>query len=231
MNFKGFVETSFVDWDGNVSSVVFTPGCNFRCPFCFNKDLVLDPDSIEDIPEEFIIEYIEKHRDFIDGLCITGGEPTMMTELPDFCKRLKEKGFGVKLDTNGANTEVLKSLIDQKLVDYIAMDLKGPWDKYSEFAGVAIDVEKIKESVQIIMNSGIGYEFRTTIIPGMHTKEVFEKTVLQVKSAKKYCIQKFRPANCIDPAFNNIKAQSQEEFEEFAGIARKHVEVVKVRGK
>jgi len=231
MNFKGFIETSFVDWDSKICSVIFTPGCNFRCPFCFNQELVLDPDSLDNVPEQMIFDFLEKQKDFIDGICITGGEPTILSNLPDFCKRVKEKGFLVKLDTNGTNPNVLKELIDKKIVDYMAMDLKCPWNDYPKFVGVAIDAEKIKESTQLLMNSGIDYEFRTTVVPSLHTKEVFEKTVSQIKGAKKYCIQKFQPGHCIDPVFDKEKKQSDEEMEEFAVISRKYVKKVKIRGK
>jgi len=231
MNFKGFLETSFVDWDGKICSVVFTPGCNFRCPFCFNHELVLKSETLEDVSEQAILDFLEKNRDFIDGICITGGEPTILRELPDFCKRVKETDFLVKLDTNGTNPKVLKELIDNKLVDYVAMDLKGQWMDYQKFVNVATDAEKIKENAQLLMNSGIDYEFRTTIVPSLHTKNVFEKIVSQVKGAKKYCLQKFQPGHCLDSAFDKEKKQSDEEMEEFAGIARKYVETVKIRGK
>jgi pyruvate formate lyase activating enzyme len=231
MKFKGFAETSFVDWDGKVSSVVFTPGCNFRCPFCFNKDLVLKPETLEDVPEEFIFDFLEKQKDFIDGVSITGGEPTMMVELPGFCEKLKEKGFLVKLDTNGSNFEILKDLIEKKLIDFVAMDIKGPWDIYSNFTGVTKDVESIKKSAEFLMSSGIDYEFRTTVIPSLHSLEVFEKMVTQIKGAKKYCIQKFRPGMCIDPSFNSEKAQTDEEIQPYVEIAKKYVDKVKFRGK
>lgn len=231
MILKGFIETSFVDWDGKVCSLVFTSGCNFKCPFCFNQALVLEPDALEDVPEQVVIDFMEKHKDFIDGVCITGGEPTIMPELAGFCERVKEKGFLIKLDTNGSNPEVLQELIDKKLIDYIAMDIKGPWEKYSNFIGTEHNIEKIKKSAGILLNSGIDYEFRTTIVPSFHTKQVFEKTVSQVKGAKKYCLQKFQPGMCLEPAYNEEKKQSDEEMEEFAKIARKYVETVKVRGK
>jgi|TARA_Y100000034_G_scaffold27744_1_gene33328 pyruvate formate lyase activating enzyme len=230
MKLKGLVETSFVDWDGKICSVVFTPGCNFKCPFCFNGALVLDPDSVDNVPEQALFDLLEKHKDFLDGVCITGGEPTLSPDLADFCKKIKDKGFLVKLDTNGATPEILKSLIENKLLDFIAMDVKGPWENYSDFAGVPIDGEKIKESVRLIMDSGLDYEFRTTLVPSLHTPDVFEKLVSQIKGAKKYCVQKFRPGFCIDKSLNTDQKQTDEEMNVFAETARKYIDNVKVRG-
>jgi pyruvate formate lyase activating enzyme len=230
MKLKGFVETSFVDWDGKLCCVVFTPGCNFKCPFCFNQALVLKPDTLDDMPEQVVFDLLEKHKDFLDGVCITGGEPTLAPGLEAFCRKLKDKGFLVKLDTNGANPEVLKELFKNKLLDFVAMDVKGPWESYSDFAGVPIDGEKLKESARVIMDSGIDYEFRTTLVPSMHSKEVFEKTVAQIQGAKKYCIQKFRPGFCIDKSLNTDKKQTDEEMKVFAEIARKYIDNIKIRG-
>ncbi|MDP7282284.1 MAG: anaerobic ribonucleoside-triphosphate reductase activating protein, partial [Candidatus Undinarchaeales archaeon] len=175
--------------------------------------------------------FIEKHNDFIDGVCITGGEPTLSSGLVDFCQKLKGKDFLVKLDTNGTNPEVLKTLIDSKLVDFVAMDIKGPWENYGDFIGVPFNAEQLKESVKLIMDSGIDYEFRTTIVPELHTLEVFEKLVAQVSGAKKFCIQKFRSGMCLDPKFNEKKPQTDDEMKPFVEIAEKHATVVKMRGK
>jgi pyruvate formate lyase activating enzyme len=231
MNFKGFVETSFVDWDGQISAVVFTPGCNFKCPFCFNTELVLNSEKLEDISEEIIFKTLDKNKDFIDGISVTGGEPTMMPGLGDFCEKAKKKGYLIKLDTNGTNPTVLKDLVNRKLIDFVAMDIKGPWDSYSKFSGVTQDIEQIKESVNFLLSNVVDYEFRTTVIPGLHSKEVFEKTISQVKGAKKCCLQKFRSGMCLDPKFNEKKPQTDEEMKPFVEIAEKYVEVVKMRGK
>ncbi|MFV2041199.1 MAG: anaerobic ribonucleoside-triphosphate reductase activating protein, partial [Candidatus Hydrothermarchaeales archaeon] len=137
MNIRGFVDTSFVDWDKKVSCVVFTAGCNLRCSYCYNFGLVLHPEEFDEIHEDFILNFLSENSDFLDGVCITGGEPTLQPDLADFIKKVREFGLGIKLDTNGTNPELLQQLIDKELVDYIAMDVKAPLDseQYSKLAG------------------------------------------------------------------------------------------------
>jgi len=231
MKIKGFVETSMVDWDGKISAVVFTPGCNFRCPFCQNRELVLNPDNFEDIPEKHIFSYLEEHKDFVDGVCITGGEPTLQPDLGEFCRKLHDAGVLAKLDTNGASPEVLQKLVDEKLVDYVSLDIKGPFGNYKKFVGVDFEVEKVKQSVQILLDSTIDYEFRTTVVPTLHTEKTIEKTAEQIKGAKLYVLQKFRPVHCLDEKFNSLKTQTDEKMEKLAGVARKQLRNVKWRGK
>ena len=223
MQVKGFIETSFIDWDGRISSVVFTPGCNFRCPFCHNAELVLRPEEHEDYPRDAIFGFLREHNDFIDGVVITGGEPILQPDLKDFCKEIKTLGIGVKLDTNGTDPTLLKELIGEKLVDYVAMDYKAPIDEYRKAVGVETDTKKITESISILMNSGIDYEFRTTVVSGIHTKEDVEKISRELKGAKLLVLQKFFPGHCLDPSLNSLKPQSDEEMEELKQIAEKNV--------
>ena len=166
MDVKGFIDLSFVDWDSKVSSVIFLPKCNFRCPFCHNVNLVLNPEKIETIPFEYIEDQLNKQKGWTDGVCITGGEPTIHSSLPELCSKIKKMGFLVKLDTNGTNPTLLNELQNRKLVDYVAMDIKAPLtaENYSQATGVNSEklLEKVKESINLLMESIIDYEFRTT---------------------------------------------------------------------
>lgn len=234
MNIRGFIDTSFVDWDKKVSCVVFTGGCNLRCGFCHNFGLVFHPEKFEEIPEDFIFEYLREHSDFIDGICITGGEPTVQDDLADFCRKVKTLGIAIKLDTNGTNPQLLKQLIDRRLVDYLAMDVKAPLEEksYSRLAGVAFNgsLADIKKTIDLMINSGIDHEFRTTVVPGIHTKEDIEDISKSITGAKRYYLQKFQPHTRFED-LNKNKTQSDEEMEELVKVARRHVKNVEWRGK
>jgi pyruvate formate lyase activating enzyme len=234
MNIRGFVDTSFVDWDKKVSSVVFTGECNMRCTFCYNFGLVLHPNKFEVIPEKLILDYLEENSDFIDGLCITGGEPTVQRDLRAFCEKVKSFGLDVKLDTNGTNPQLLGQLLDQGLIDYVAMDVKAPLNpvRYSELAGVNLNggMADIKKSIKLLMNSGVDYEFRTTVVPGVHTQEDIEGISQSIAGSQRYYLQKFKPNTRFDE-LNKSHTQSDEEMELLAQTARKHVKEVEWRGK
>jgi len=231
---KGFIDLSFVDWDGHVVSVIWTPGCNFRCPFCFNRTLVLNPDSLPSVSEEYVIDFLEKNRRFLDGLCITGGEPTLQPDLDEFCSKVKMLGLKVKLDSNGSNPEILRRLISNGLVDFIALDIKAPLDleSYKKSTGVQFEnvVEKVVESINLLMSSNIDYEFRTTIVPSLHGEVDVEHICKAIRGAKKYVLQAYNPRDPIDPAFKEVKPPSQSFMLQLAGIASKYVEKVFVRG-
>ncbi|MEJ2241531.1 MAG: anaerobic ribonucleoside-triphosphate reductase activating protein [Candidatus Bathyarchaeota archaeon] len=179
MDIKGFIEASFVDWNGKICSVLFLSGCNFRCPFCHNVNLVLEPEKLDAIPLEYLKEKLKEQKEWIDGICITGGEPTINKDLVKLCSTLKNMGFLIKLDTNGTNPVILKELIDKKLVNYVAMDIKAPLNEknYSEATGVKIEknLNKINQSIELLKKSNIDYEFRTTVVPTLHTEEEMEK--------------------------------------------------------
>ncbi len=234
MKIRGFIDTSFVDWDGKVSSVVFTEGCNLRCTFCYNFGLVLHPEKFDPIPATHILHYLSENSDFLDGVCITGGEPTLQKDLSAFCKKIQSLGLKVKLDTNGSNPELLEHLIREGRVDYLAMDLKAPLvkEKYAGVAGVSLNgaFEDIKRSVEIIINSGIDHEFRTTVVPGVHTKGDIEDMAGSIKGAKRYFLQKFQPHTRFEE-LNENPPQSDDEMEELAAAARKHIEQVEWRGR
>jgi pyruvate formate lyase activating enzyme len=235
MDVKGFIDSSFVDWDGKVSSVVFLPYCNFRCPFCHNVNLVLNPEKIETIPLEWILDQLERQKDWIDGVCITGGEPTLHSGLPELCSKIKKLGFQVKLDTNGTNPEMLKALIDQRLVDYVAMDVKAPLtpEKYSKATGVNTEqlLTKVQESIKLLIDSKLDYEFRTTVVPTIHTQEDIQQICQSITGCEKYVLQKFDVTignEVIDKDLLS-KSISEEEMDKLLAVAQKYVPNAKRR--
>ena len=230
MKIKGMIEASFLDWDGKIVTTLFVPKCNFRCPYCQNWELIEHPENFEEIDFERIKKFLLSHKDFIDGVCVTGGEPTIYEDLLDFIKKIKELGFLVKLDTNGSKPRMIKKLIDEKLVDYIAMDMKAPFEKYDAAGGVKVDVESIKRSIEIIMNSKIEYEFRTTAVPGITDESDIENIAASVRGAKKYVLQQFIPKNAVDEKLRNITPYEKDVFEKMMEKAKKYVKNARMRG-
>jgi pyruvate formate lyase activating enzyme len=205
MKIGGLQKTTLIDYPGKIAATVFLCGCNFRCPWCYSREIVL-PEEIKKHPQisqkEFFA-FLGEKKGLLEGVVVCGGEPTIHRDLSSFLKKIKKLGYLVKLDTNGSNPRVLKKLIGDKLVDYVAMDVKLPKEKYEKVLGV--DAESIEKSIGIIKNSGIDYEFRTTIVSTIHTKEDIIKIARWLKGAKKYYLQQFRPEKTIDPAFEKIK--------------------------
>jgi len=233
---KGFQKHSLVDWDGKVSSVIFLPFCTFKCPWCYAKDLVLGSKLMPTIPFEEIEAYLKEYKLFIDGVVITGGEPTMHASLPVLCKKLHDMDLQVKLDTNGTNPGFLEDLIKKKLIDYVAMDIKAPLTEkdYNALNGDCDLLDKVKESIKIIMNSGIDYEFRTTLVPGLHDEKSVESIAKYINGAKKYAVQTFmvphQEGKLIDSKFEEVRSFTKEEMLKFKGIAEKYVKKVMARG-
>jgi pyruvate formate lyase activating enzyme len=213
MNIVGFLPQSFSDWPGKTAAVLFTQGCNFKCGFCHNAQLVEIKKTEND--EALILSKIKDLAWSLDGIVITGGEPTLQNDLEDFCKKLKKTGLKVKLDTNGSNPQVLKELIRKKLIDYVAMDLKTNFEKYGTLAKYG-ETGRIKDSIDTIIKSGIEHEFRTTYIPDVISKEDLKEAVKEIKGAKRYVLQKFIPHNCLEKAYDLFRSPS---FEEMADIA------------
>lgn len=211
---KGFIETSFIDWKGRLSSVVFTGGCNFRCPFCHNRDLVLNHDKMENIPLDYILLTLRKYRKWIDHVVITGGEPTIHGSLFQLTGTLKMEGFRIKLDTNGSSPATIKGLVNENLIDYIAMDVKGPISHYKRWCGIDVETAKIEESIQFILSGKIDYEFRMTVVPFFHRVEDVYEVADYVKDAKRFYIQEFRPKSTLNPRFTEIKPFSPQKMEE-----------------
>ena len=217
MEIGGFLRLSLLDYPGKLAAVVFTIGCNFRCWFCQNRDLVLkNYKNLVVYREEEVIEKIESARGMIDGVAITGGEPTIQHDLPQFIQKIKEKGLLVKLDTNGSNPGMLEDLINHKLIDYVAMDIKAPFSRYKSEIGVDSDslVENVKKSIKLIMESNIDYEFRTTALPNF-TIEDFIEIARQIKGAKLYSIQQYDNTNILDQSRREalpLKAETLKEI-------------------
>lgn len=217
MKIAQILPTTLIDYPNRVAALIYTPLCNFRCPFCHNSELVL-PEKIRKlqlIPENDILYFLREREKFLDALCITGGEPTLQDDLPRFIEWVKRIGLLVKLDTNGSRPEVLKELFDNHLLDYVAMDVKGPAKRYSELAGVHVDLDAVRHSVKLIMDRAPDYEFRTTVAPTI-TVEDIEDTVALVQGAKRYFFQTFvtpTDKDLVDPAWNEKTALSKTELE------------------
>jgi pyruvate formate lyase activating enzyme len=231
MKIGGLQKLTLVDYPGKVAATVFLIGCNFRCPFCQNPELAcLDNTSgLAPISESDFFSFLDSKIGFIDGICITGGEPTINTDLIDFIRKIKAKGFLIKLDSNGSNPEVLSEIINEKLIDFIAMDIKTSLEKYEKAIGVKIDLENIKKSVEIIKNSGIDYEFRTTVVPWLVEKKDIEKIGEWLKGAKKIALQQFQNKKVLDKEFEKIQPYPDETLKEFKKILEKYIERVELR--
>ena len=187
MLIAGIIKNSFVDFPGLISAVLFTPGCNMNCWYCHNEGIKAD----KDLNFDNFLKFLETRKNFLDGVVFSGGEPTLQKDLKSCIKKVKSMGFKIKLDTNGLNPEVVEDLLKENLLDYIAMDIKAPEERYSEITRCEIDLNKIKKSIEIIKNSGIDYEFRTTLSPDLYLDDV-EKMSKMIKGAKKYAIQQYR---------------------------------------
>ena len=222
------IETSLIDWEGKIVSTLYVPSCNFRCPYCYNCDLILYPENFPNIAQSEIDSFLLERKDFIDGICMSGGEPTLYPDLPTYFKKIRDKGFLIKLDTNGTNPKLLKKLLDLDLVDYIAMDIKSSLDfnNYSKAAGIKDKavLEKVKDSIGLIINSKIDYEFRTTVVPSLHSEEIITEIARYITGAKKYVLQNFSPLEkTLDPSFQKIKPYSDEKTQELSEKAKKYV--------
>jgi len=229
MQIHGLNKTTLLDYPEHVAATLFCGGCNFRCPFCHNSDLVLNPDCQPRIPEEEIIDFLKKRKNVLSGVCITGGEPTLQKDLEIFISRIKEMDYLVKLDTNGYCPETLEKLVDKQLLDYIAMDIKSGMTGYAAATGIDnLKIERIKTSIDFIKHCGVQYEFRTTVVKGLHTREDFTEIGPMIQGGKAYFLQQFKDnENVMIPGYQSF---SREEMEEFAKIVRSYVKQVKLRG-
>lgn len=226
MKIIGLQKVSLLNYPGLVSATIFVSGCNFKCPFCHNSSIVKC--EYNELSENQIFEYLEERKKMLDGVCVSGGEPTIHKDIKEFIIKLKNMGFKVKLDTNGYNPDMLKDLIDSKCLDYIAMDIKNSDSKYSKTAGVNVDLNLINESVDLIMNSGIDYEFRTTVVEELHTAEDIELICKKLKGASAYYIQNFEDSG--DIMQNGLHGFNKEKLLNFVDIAKQHIQNSNLRG-
>ena len=238
MKIGGYLKTSLIDWPGKIASVIFIPGCNFRCPFCHNSGLV-DPRKIKKIRpflEKQIFEDFKKRKKWLDGVVLTGGEPLFQPDLEKLLRKIKQLGFKIKLDTNGSLPDKLQPLLAQKLIDYVALDIKTTLDdQYSKAIGLKkYDPLPVKKTLNLLLKSRIPFELRTTIVPGIHDLEKLKKMAKQLKkivSKKKinWFWQNFQPKNCLEPQFEKIKPYLQADLEGFLKTVERFYLGVKLR--
>ena len=230
----GIQTLTLLDFPGKVATTIFTVGCNFRCGYCHNPELVL-PELIQKnrkdlIPEEKFFNFLKSRENFLDGVAITGGEPTMQPDLVEFIEKIKKRRFLVKLDTNGTNPQMLKELISRDLVDYYAMDIKFPLEIYDKMTNVQIPAKIFQESINLIRNSRADYEFRTTVIAEYHTPEIIEKIAKSVQDCHRYTLQNFRPDYTLDKKFAGFHGVTVEKLAELKKISEKYIKNVKIIG-
>ncbi|HHT9119401.1 MAG TPA: anaerobic ribonucleoside-triphosphate reductase activating protein [Candidatus Hypogeohydataceae bacterium YC41] len=229
---KGFIETSLIEWEGKIVAILFLPGCNYRCSYCHSPHLVYSSQDMETIPTESVMESLRKRKGWVDGVVISGGEPTLQKGLKELIKRLKALGLKVKLDTNGSNPKVLEELLVEGLLDCVAMDVKAPLSEeaYSKVTGGPCDIEALRRSIRIILNSDIEHEFRTTVCPGFLTEEGVEVIAREVLGTKKYVLQSFRPNNCLDPSMLEVEPCPEETLKKFKEIVKGYLGHCFIRG-
>ncbi len=236
----GLEKLTLLDYPDHLAAIIFTQGCNFRCHFCYNPMLVLPRKGGDEknkkekgfspLSTEDLFLFLKERFGRLEGVVITGGEPTLHPDLPFFIKKIKDLGYLVKLDTNGTNPEMLGDLVKKKLIDYIAMDLKAPLNKYQETVGVEVDYNNIEKSVKIIINSGLPYEFRTTVVPGLLVKNDFQEMGKIIKGASKWYLQNFKSdTELVDAGYKKQKGYTAKEMAEFAAIGQEYVDFCAVR--
>jgi len=228
---RGLISNSLIEWEGRISSAIFLAGCNFRCPFCHSPDLVVGS-HLEVIPFSSLADTVKRSQGWIDGVVVSGGEPTTYSDLESLILRIRALEVGVKLDTNGSNPERLSELIDAGLIQSVSMDVKAPLEpeKYAAATGVQADVGAIRESILTLIRSDIEYEFRTTFCPELHSRDDILKIAEELRGAKKYVLQVFRPTRCLDPAFEQLPSPLREELALLASEAARFVQNCTVRG-
>ena len=229
MEIHGFIKTTLLDYPGHLAATIFTGKCNFRCPFCHNKDLVLHSKSLPFLDSKEILHYLKRRVGILDGVCITGGEPTLQPDLEDFIRQIKELGLLIKLDTNGYRPVVLQSLIDQKLVDYVAMDIKNSFSKYSITCGISdINLSQIEESIHILLQNQVPYEFRTTISKELHSEQDIIEIGHMLQGAQAYFLQNYKDSpNVISQGFTPC---TQEKIIHYIELLKPFIPFVKERG-
>lgn len=225
----GFQKSSLIDYPEKISAIIFIQGCNFRCPYCHNPELISVTNKQETVTREQILEFLKLRIGKLDGVVITGGEPTLQEDLPELIKEIKQLGFCVKLDTNGTNPNMLQLLLDEKLIDYVAMDIKASIEKYPQIARTIVNIENILTSINLLKKSNIDYEFRTTVVKSQLSCADFENIGALIKNAKKYYLQRFLPTKTLNKYFLNETTYSDEEFVLIIETLKKYIKNVDLR--
>ncbi len=227
MNILGIEKSSFIDYPDKIATVVFTGGCNFRCPYCHNRQLVLGEGEAIDSQE--LLSFLIKRKKFIDAVCISGGEPTLQGELHGLIRKIKAADFLIKVDTNGTEPQVIRQLLSEGLLDYIAMDVKGPFHQYELLTQTRVDIEKIKASIELIRNAPIEYEFRTTLCKELLSLEDILETARYLKGSKRYFLQNFRDGDTILTGKGKFSPFTREQLEKIKKEISPYFEICGVR--
>ena len=230
MKIGGIQKLSLVDYPGKTCAAIFTIGCNMRCGYCHNPELVLPERYADAIPVDDILQFLKKRVGKLEGVVISGGEPTMHDDLPELFAKIKQLGFFTKLDSNGTHPAMIKELLDRKLVDYIAMDIKGPLEKYQEIIAYPIDFEAVKQSIELILESDIDFEFRTTVVKSQllfdkNKNDDFDKIGSLIAGAPRFALQRFRSGRTLNPRFERETTYSDEDFELIKKKMEKYVDL------
>jgi pyruvate formate lyase activating enzyme len=229
MKIGALQKVSLIDYPGEICAIVFTQGCNFRCPYCHNPELVNPEMYAECLTEETIFSFLAKRKGKIDAVAITGGEPTTQHDLVDFVKRVRKTGYSIKVDTNGSHPKVIEQLISMKLLDYIAMDIKSPADKFKNLTKSDISYQKITQTIELIMKSGIPYEFRTTVLKRLLDENDIVNIAHSIRNARLYILQQFIPSKVLDRRLMHYESYSREELESLRKKITKSVSNILIR--
>lgn len=231
MEIAGLQKFTLIDYPDKIACTVFFAGCNFRCPWCYNPELVL-PEKMKEqprIPEKEFFNFLKERKELLEGCVLCGGEPMINKDLPQFCNRIKRLDYLIKLDTNGSNPRMLEKLIDEKLIDYVAIDIKAPREKYSKLAGREVSVGNVEKSIKILKQSGMDFEMRTTVVPGLLKKEDILRIAKWIEPASRYILQNFRPEKTIDPRFEKVKPYPEDYLLEIQKAVSPFFEICQIR--
>ena len=230
MKISGVIKTSLIDYPGFLTTTIFTQGCNFKCPYCHNPELIPEESENEEYMElNYFWKFLQDRNELIDAVTITGGEPTLQADIVEFISGIKARGFKVKLDTNGSNPKVVKNLLTNKLIDYIALDIKSSLENYNWFSEDEATADRVRETIKIIKNADIEHEFRTTVVPGLHDKKEMKKIGNLVDEDDKYVVQNFKPAKTYNNKYENKKRFSDERLQEFANVIEDKCKLIQIK--
>lgn len=229
MKIGGLQKVSLIDYPGKISAIIFTQGCNFRCPYCHNPELVEQKLYRPCLSEKDILEFLTTRQGKLDAVTITGGEPTLQEDLIPFIKKIRNMGFAVKLDSNGSQPDVLASMIQERLLDFVALDVKAPIEKYQSVVQIPVAIDVIRESIRLVLKAKIQHEFRTTIVASLLTAKDILAIVREIAGAKRYALQKFQPARTLNKKYIQEKTYSDQEFLKIKKQLEKNVPLIIIR--